>query len=218
MGSPVSSLTRARNSAPLAARRQASVAMARSARTGRRASRAAQPRSAAIARSIAVWLRRPVWCSPSPRRTMRLKLSSTRKPSPRAGVPTSMRQLLVPRSSAANADRHGRSARANGRTGSSVGSGAAWFVIPSLSPLHPVTSKREARLTAFSSGGDAGGPVAGQEAGAVAAERVEAWRCLVAVGRARRRLPPTGRWCGALGPPMTGAISDDDFVGRLRYA
>ena len=41
-------------------------------------------------------------CSPSPSRTMREKLSRTRKPSP-AGVATSMRQLLVPRSRAANA-------------------------------------------------------------------------------------------------------------------
>ena len=53
------------------------------ARTGRRASRAAQACSAASARSIAAGLSWPVRCSPSPSRTMRLKLSSTRNPSPR---------------------------------------------------------------------------------------------------------------------------------------
>ncbi len=53
MSSPVSCFTRARNAPPLAARRHASVAIARSLRTGRRSSRAAQALSAEIARSIA---------------------------------------------------------------------------------------------------------------------------------------------------------------------
>ncbi len=102
MSRPVSCFTRARNSRPLTARRQASVAIARSRRTGRRASRAAQACRAARARSMAVGLSAPVRCRPSPSRTMREKLSSTRKLSP-DGAPTSMRQLLVPRSSAAKA-------------------------------------------------------------------------------------------------------------------
>ena len=100
IGSPVSRLTLARNSRPLLARRQASVAIARSPRTGRRARRWAQPCSAPIARSIATSHSRPELCSPSPSRTMRLKLSTTRNPSG-VGAATSSRQLLVPRSSAA---------------------------------------------------------------------------------------------------------------------
>ncbi len=98
--SPVSAFTRARKAGPFSARRQASVATASSRRMGRRASLAAQTDSAASARSIAASDSRPVACSPSPRRTMRLKLSITRKPAPQ-GVPMSSRQLLVPRSSAA---------------------------------------------------------------------------------------------------------------------
>jgi hypothetical protein len=62
--------------------------------------RSAQAASAAMVRSIAASDRAPVAARPSPRRTMREKLSTTRKP-PRTGAPTSSRQLLVPRSSAA---------------------------------------------------------------------------------------------------------------------
>ena len=69
-----------------------------------------RPASAASARSMAAGLSSPVRCSPSPSRTMRLKLSSTRNPSP-DGVATSMRQLLVPRSSAAKAGRQTAAAR-----------------------------------------------------------------------------------------------------------
>ena len=56
MSRPVSCFTRARNAPPLAARRHASVAIARTQRTGRRSSRAAQACSAASARSIAAGL------------------------------------------------------------------------------------------------------------------------------------------------------------------
>ncbi len=119
ISSPVSRFTRARNAPPLAARRHASVAIARRQRTGRRSSRAAQACSADRARSIAAGQSWPVRCSPSPSRTMRLKLSSTRNPSP-DGAATSMRQLLVPRSSAANvapANRRGSAGSAPGSTG-----------------------------------------------------------------------------------------------------
>ena len=97
--SPVSARMRCRKAGALLARRQASVAMARTAVTRRRVSRSAQPRSATIARAMASSPRLPL-SSPSPSRTMREKRSSTRKPWP-VGSPTSSRQLLVPRSSAA---------------------------------------------------------------------------------------------------------------------
>jgi len=100
--SPVWCLTSARKAAPLLARRQASVATARMARMGRRSSLSAQAVRAASARSMAAGQRAPVACRPSPRRTVRLKPSTTRKPV-EAGVATSMRQLLVPRSRAAKA-------------------------------------------------------------------------------------------------------------------
>ena len=60
-------------------------------------------------------------CSPSPSRTMRLKLSSTRNPSP-DGAATSMRQLLVPRSRAANV----APANRRGSAGSAAGSAGDW--------------------------------------------------------------------------------------------
>ena len=98
---PISWRTRAMNAAPLTACRHASVATARTARGGRRSNRAATACSASMARSIAASFSRPVAPSPSPKRTTRLKLSTTRNPS-RAGMPASMRQLLVPRSMAAH--------------------------------------------------------------------------------------------------------------------
>ena len=99
--SPISWRTRAMNAAPLTACRHASVATARTARGGRRSNRAATACSASMARSIAASFSRPVAPSPSPKRTTRLKLSTTRNPS-RMGTPASMRQLLVPRSMAAH--------------------------------------------------------------------------------------------------------------------
>ena len=124
---PVSCFTRPRNSTPLVARRQASVAIARTRRTGRRARRLAQACNARIARSIASWLRRPVLCRPSPSRTILEKLSRTRNPWP-AGVPMSMRQLLVPRSRAANAGpntRRGSSSRESVHRAAGSSAGAA---------------------------------------------------------------------------------------------
>ena len=56
--------------------------------------------SAAMARSMAASLMHPVAETPSPRRMMREKESTTRKLSPN-GQAISSRQLLVPRSSAA---------------------------------------------------------------------------------------------------------------------
>ena len=100
--SPASALTRARNSSPLAAERQASVAISRERRIERLASLSAQIFSASTARSMAGWPRRPLADSPSPSRTMREKASMTRNWPGRVGTATSSRQLLVPRSSAAN--------------------------------------------------------------------------------------------------------------------
>ena len=76
---PVSRRTRSMNSAPLLARRQASVATERARWTLRRLSLSAQILSAPTARSIASSLSRPVWASPSPSRTTRLKASMTTK-------------------------------------------------------------------------------------------------------------------------------------------
>src|SRR6185437_4360817 len=71
---------------------------------------------------------------------MRLKLSSTRNPSPE-GVATSMRQLLVPRSSAAKAGPENRRGSPGeytaGSTGASVGGGC----MAALSSLPAVASK-----------------------------------------------------------------------------
>ena len=135
IGRPVSWRTRSRNSRPLLARRQASVAMARRPRTGRRVRRWAQACRAPRARSIARSLSRPVACRPSPRRTMRLKLSSTRKPSG-VGAPTSRRQLLVPRSNAANAGAGGRPLSSIiGAAVAGIGVGRLWQWLSAYHPL-----------------------------------------------------------------------------------
>ena len=76
---PVSRFTRSRNSCPLAAIRQACVATARSFVTLRRSSFCAQTPRASTARSIDSLDRTPLAPMPSPRRTMREKLSTTRK-------------------------------------------------------------------------------------------------------------------------------------------
>jgi hypothetical protein len=62
----------------------------------------AQTLSAATVRAIARSLSQPLAAKPSPRRTIREKLSMTSKPSP-CGRATNNRQLLVPRSRAASA-------------------------------------------------------------------------------------------------------------------
>ena len=90
---------RSMNSGPFAARRQASVATQRAWLTRWRSITWAHTRSADSVRCMAVSLSRFVAAKPSPRRTMREKLSTTRKPSP-CSAATSRRQLLVPRSSA----------------------------------------------------------------------------------------------------------------------
>ena len=104
----MTSKTRATNSAPLAARRQASVATLRVNVTPRRSSLSAQVDSAATARSIAASDSRPVCDSPSPSRTTREKASMTIRSLPLPGAPgraTNRRQLLVPRSIAPNVRR-----------------------------------------------------------------------------------------------------------------
>ena len=97
---PTSRCTRARNSTPFSAERQASVAISRARVTPRLRILSRQIDSASIARSIAASPSRPEAAMPSPRRMMRENASITRKPS-RIGRATSRRQLLVPRSSAA---------------------------------------------------------------------------------------------------------------------
>ena len=97
---PSRSRTAATKFGPLAAERQASVAMVRARVTPRAAILSRQIRSASSVRAIAASLRRPVSDRPSPSRTMREKASMTRKPSA-VGRATRSRQLLVPRSSAA---------------------------------------------------------------------------------------------------------------------
>jgi hypothetical protein len=99
MERPVSSRTRAMNSALLAALRQASVAMRRDRDTPRRDILSAQTLSASTVRFIAVSESRPELSTPSPRRMMREKASMTRKPR-RDGRAIKSRQLLVPRSRA----------------------------------------------------------------------------------------------------------------------
>ena len=96
---PVSSRTRAMKSGPLPAMRQASVATSRTFSTLRQRSLLAQTLSASMVRAIASSLRRPVWASLSPSRTMRENASTTEKPFC-DGVAISSRQLFVPRSSA----------------------------------------------------------------------------------------------------------------------
>jgi hypothetical protein len=98
--SPTSPVTRAKNSGPFAAARQASVAIRRARVTLRLRILSRQTASASSARAIAASLSRPLAKTPSPRRMMRENASMTRKPS-RVGRATSSRQLLVPRSSAA---------------------------------------------------------------------------------------------------------------------
>ena len=98
--SPRRSRTLSRNSAPFSAARHASVAIRRARVTPRAAILSRQMRSASRVRSIAASLSRPVCESPSPKRTMREKASTTRNPSA-VGRATRRRQLLVPKSSAA---------------------------------------------------------------------------------------------------------------------
>ena len=97
---PTRSRTVATKAGPLAAERQASVAMVRARVTPRAAILSRHTFNASIVRAIAASLKRPVSDSPSPRRTMRENASMTRNPSA-VGRATSSRQLLVPRSSAA---------------------------------------------------------------------------------------------------------------------
>ncbi len=97
-GRPVSASRAARNSAPLAARRQASVATARSLLTGRRASRcrAAHQRGD---RAIHGRVRTAGRYCAAPRPGARCGRNCPARETPRLqGVPTSSRQLLVPRS------------------------------------------------------------------------------------------------------------------------
>ena len=98
---PVMRSTRRRNSGPFSARRQASVATQRTWVTRCRSSRWRQLRRAAMVRAMAASLSRLLAARPSPRRTMREKLSTTRNPVG-SGTAISRRQLLVPRSSAAS--------------------------------------------------------------------------------------------------------------------
>ena len=98
---PVSSATRVTKSGPFSAPRQAWVATARTRTVRLRFSFSEQTLKAAMARSIAPSCKRPVWLRPSPSRTIREKDSTTRKPV-KEGVAIKRRQLLVPRSSAAN--------------------------------------------------------------------------------------------------------------------
>ena len=97
---PTSLRMRSRNSWPLPAERQASVAISRERVTPRLRILARQTRSASTARRIAASLSRPELVMPSPSRMMRENASITRKLS-RVARATSSRQLLVPRSSAA---------------------------------------------------------------------------------------------------------------------
>ena len=87
-------------SAPLAAERQASVAMVRARVTPRAAILSRHTFKASNVRAIAASLKRPVSVRPSPKRTMRENALMTRNPWA-VGRATSSRQLLVPRSSAA---------------------------------------------------------------------------------------------------------------------
>ena len=68
---PVRASTRARNSSPFSAERQAWVAMARRRTGSRRRTLSAQTLSAANARSMAASESRPEALSPSPSRTIR---------------------------------------------------------------------------------------------------------------------------------------------------
>src|SRR5690606_36670086 len=79
----------------------------------------AHTRSAAMVRAIARSRSQPLAARPSPRRTMREKLSITSKPSA-CGLATSNLQLLVPRSSAAS----GRGVRPGSADPVMVGVGA----------------------------------------------------------------------------------------------
>lgn len=80
ISSPVSARTRSRKWPQLLARRHASVATARRWSTRRLRTFCAQTARAAMVRSIAASESAPVRASPSPRRTMREKASSTRNP------------------------------------------------------------------------------------------------------------------------------------------
>ena len=106
---------RARNSLAVLGARQASVAIRRARVTPRFFILLRQIARAAMARSIAASLKRPELVTPSPSRMMREKASTTRKPSP-AGRATSKRQLLVPRSSAAQSGRRGSLPKPGHRT------------------------------------------------------------------------------------------------------
>ncbi|CCV13159.1 hypothetical protein MESS4_520071 [Mesorhizobium sp. STM 4661] len=124
--SPASRSTRSRNSTPFAAVRQASVAISLAFLILRPRNLSPQIFSASTARSIAGCPSRPLAVRPSPSLTMREKASMTRNWPWRVGTATSSRQLLVPRSSAANTGSScsgGR--RSSGLAGEAEGKGAA---------------------------------------------------------------------------------------------
>ena len=100
MSRPVSARARSRNSSPLPASRQASVAIRPDRTTRWRWILAAHTCSASMVRSMAASDSWPLADTPSPSRMMRENASMTLKPR-RDGRATSSRQLLVPRSSAA---------------------------------------------------------------------------------------------------------------------